>query len=137
MESINIVFARIDNRLIHGQIAMVWANLSNANLILVVDDEVANDDLQKSIMQMSVASTGIGVRFWSVEKTIRDIWKAAPHQKIFIVTKTPSEMRQLIDGGVPIKHVNIGNMHSAPNKRLLAGEYVYVDDKRMKKTSRQ
>lgn len=129
--NVNVVFARIDNRLVHGQVGMVWANLSKANLILVVDDEVENDKLQQQLMSMTIAATGIGIRFWSVKKTIETIWKASPTQKIFIVTKTPKEMRALVDAGIPIHKVNIGNMHSGPNKRILAGDYVYVDDQDM------
>ena len=40
MSDINIVFTRVDNRLVHGQVGNVWVTASGANLILVVDDEV-------------------------------------------------------------------------------------------------
>lgn len=126
--AINIVFSRVDNRLVHGQVGKVWANNVGANLILVVDDEVAEDKIQQSLMKMTVASTNIGIRFWSVKHTIENIWNASPSQKIFILTKTPKEIRQLIEGEVPIQEVNLGNMHSGPGKELLAGEYVYVDE---------
>ena len=39
MSDINIVFTRVDNRLVHGQVGNVWVTASGANLILVVDDE--------------------------------------------------------------------------------------------------
>lgn len=126
--NVNIVFSRIDNRLVHGQVGMVWANQSGANLLLVVDDAAAKDKLQQNLMKMTVAATSIGIRFWTVEQTIENIWKAAPSQKIFIVTKTPNEMRRLVEAGVPINLVNVGNMHTAPGKRLYKGDYIYVDD---------
>lgn len=129
--NVNVVFARIDNRLVHGQVGMVWANLSGANLLLVVDDEAASDKTQQMLMNMTIATTGIGIRFWTVEQTIENIWKAAPSQKIFIVTKTPKEMNALVNAGIPIKRVNLGNMHSGVGKRNLVGKYIYVNDQDM------
>lgn len=128
MADINIVFARVDNRLVHGQVGMVWANTMGANIIVVVDDEVVSDAVQQELMRMTVARNNLPIRFWSVQQTIDTIWKASPAQKIFIVAKTPKVMRKLVDGGVPIKAVNIGNMHTSPGKRQFKTAYVYVDD---------
>ncbi|MCD7839172.1 MAG: PTS N-acetylgalactosamine transporter subunit IIB [Erysipelotrichaceae bacterium] len=128
----NIVLARIDNRLVHGQVGNSWVGASKANLIVVADDEVVNDDIQKSLMKMTADSSGVGIRFFSIQKTIDIIFKASPKQQIFIVCKTPSEMLKLIKGGVPIKKVNVGNMHVKPGKHVLHEAHVYVDDQDMK-----
>lgn len=128
MAEINIIFSRIDNRLVHGQVGMVWVNTVGANIVVVVDDEVVNDHVQQELMRMTVATNKIPIRFWSVQQTIETIWKASPSQKIFIVAKTPKVMRQLVEGGVPIKTINIGNMHTSAGKRQYKTAYVYVDD---------
>lgn len=127
----NIVLARIDNRLVHGQVGNAWAGASKANLIVVADDDCANDEIQKSVMKMTADSVGIGIRFFTLQKTIEIIHKASPKQHIFIVCKTPENMLKLIEGGVPIKSVNVGNMHVKPGKRVLHEAHVYVDDKDM------
>lgn len=127
----NIVLARIDNRLVHGQVGNAWAGASKANLIVVADDECANDEIQKSVMKMTADSVGIGIRFFTLQKTIDIIHKASAKQHIFLVCKTPENMRKLIEGGVPIKSVNIGNMHVQPGKKVLHEAHVYVDDKDM------
>lgn len=101
----NILLTRIDNRLIHGQVGVTWTMTLGANLILVADDEVAENELQKQLMAVTADSSGAGVRFFTVQKTIDVIHKAAEHQKIFIVCKTPEIVRQLIEGNVPIKEV--------------------------------
>ena len=62
------------------------------------------------------------------EKTINNIHKAADRQLIFIVCETPEDVLKLVEGGVPIKKVNIGNMHMSEGKRQVAGS-VAVDDK--------
>ena len=46
----NILAARIDNRLIHGQVGMTWVNSLQANLILVANDEVSKDTVQQSLI---------------------------------------------------------------------------------------
>lgn len=74
----NIVLARIDNRLVHGQVGNSWVGASGANLIVVADDDVVNDDIQKSLMKMTADSTGVGIRFFTIKKTIDIIHKASP-----------------------------------------------------------
>ncbi len=127
----NIVLARIDNRLVHGQVGNSWAGASRANLIVVADDDCANDEISKSLMKMTADSAGIGIRFFSIQKTIDIIFKASPKQSIFIVCRTPSDMLKLLKGGVPIRSVNVGNMHVQSGKRVLHEAHVYVDDKDM------
>lgn len=128
MNTPNILLTRIDNRLIHGQVGVSWTTGIGANLLLVVDDLVAQDALQQQLMTATAASSGAGVRFWTIQKTIDTIHKAAPHQKIFIICRTPETVKQLVDGGVPITEVNIGNMHFSSGKKSISAK-VYVDDK--------
>ena len=124
----NIKLARIDNRLVHGQVGNQWTGASGANLIVVADDECAQDPIMKQVMTMTADAAGVGIRFFTVQMTIDVISKASPIQLIFLVCKNPQAMRKLIDGGVPIKAVNVGNMHSAPGKVTYKEAHVYVDD---------
>lgn len=123
----NILLTRIDNRLIHGQVATQWTNYLGANLILVANDKVAADPMRQGLMDMA-APNGVATRYFTIEKTIAVIHKAADRQKIFIVCETPEDVLKLVEGGVPIKQVNIGNMHMAEGKRQVAG-VVCVDDR--------
>ncbi len=123
----NIVLTRIDNRLIHGQVATQWCGVIGANLILVANDEVAGNTLRQGLMDMAAPSYA-QTRYWTIEKTINTIHKASDAQKIFIVCDNPTDVLALVEGGVPIKKVNIGNMHMADGKRQVATT-VAVDDK--------
>ena len=123
----NILLTRIDNRLIHGQVAIQWTSYLGANLILVANDEVSTNEMRQGLMDMA-APAGVATRYFSLQKTIDIIGKAADRQKIFIVCETPSDVLTLVEGGVPIKKVNVGNMHMAEGKRQVAG-VVCVDDK--------
>ncbi len=126
----NIVLTRIDNRLVHGQVGVTWVKTIGANLLVVADDDVANDPLQQSLMEMTAQSSGVGIRFFTVEKTAAIIGKAVPSQKIFLICRTPETVRRLLELGVHLKEVNVGNMHFAEGKRPITNK-VYVDDKDM------
>lgn len=122
----NILLTRIDNRLIHGQVATQWTNYVGANLLLVANDKVAGDPMRQGLMDMA-APNGVATRYFTIQKTIDIIHKAADRQKIFIICETPQDVLRLVEGGVPIDKVNIGNMHMAEGKRLVVG-VVAVDD---------
>mgnify|MGYP000037657336 FL=1 len=122
----NILLTRIDNRLVHGQVATQWNSTLGSNLILVANDDVSTNTMRQNLMKMA-APAGVATRFFSLQKTIDVIGKASPRQKIFIVAETPEDVLTLVKGGVPIKKVNIGNMHMAEGKRQVAGS-VAVDD---------
>ena len=83
----NIVLCRIDERLIHGQVGVQWVGFAGANLVLVANDEVADDPVQQNLMEMVLAE-GIAVRFWSLQKVIDNIHRAADRQKILLVCIT-------------------------------------------------
>ena len=75
----NILLTRIDNRLIHGQVATQWNSSVGANLILVANDDVATNKMRQSLMDMA-APSGVATRYFSIQKTIDVIHKASPRQ---------------------------------------------------------
>ena len=127
MKGKNIVLTRIDNRLVHGQVGVTWTKTIGANLIVVADDKVANDQLQQSLMAVTAKSSGVGIRFFTLQHTTDIIDKASNDQIIFLVVKSPLEARMLIEKGLTLKDVNVGNMHFSPGKRAITKK-VYVDD---------
>lgn len=127
MENPNILLTRIDNRLVHGQVGMTWTNTLGANLVIVANDEVAEDEVQQNLMDMVLPESAQS-RFFPIEKVIRIINKAAPHQKILLVVRTPQDALRLVEGGVPIKKINIGNLHFEEGKKQISST-VSVDEK--------
>ncbi len=130
MTSPNIVWTRIDERLLHGQIRITWGKHTEANLILVANDDAAEGP-NAAFMQAGMKASAGGeyaVRFFSIQKTIDVIHKASPKQKIFILCNNPEDVARLVEGGVPLTHCNVGNMHFHEGKRQIA-KTVSVDDK--------
>lgn len=122
----NIVLTRIDNRLIHGQVATMWSSSVGANLLLVANDEVSKNEFRQGLMDMAAPSFA-QTRYFSIEKTINIINRASESQHIAIICETPQDVLKLVEGGVPIKKVNIGNMHIAQGKRQVS-KAVCIDD---------
>lgn len=125
MPEINILWVRADNRLVHGQVGCQWAGKIGPNLIVVADDEVVNDKAQQSLMAMTAKMSGSDIRFFSLAQCAEVIHKASPRQKIFLVVKTPKDARYLVEHGVPIKELNIGNQHFAEGKEVCKESHVY------------
>lgn len=122
----NIVLCRIDNRLVHGQVATQWCGVVGANLILVANDEVSTNELRQGLMDMAAPSY-CQTRYWSIQKTIDTIHRASDAQHIALIVENPHDVLKMVEGGVPIKRLNIGNMHMAEGKRQVATS-VAVDD---------
>lgn len=122
----NIVMTRIDERLIHGQ-GQLWIRSLGVNTVIVVDDAVAGDHMQQAIMK-TVVPKSVALRFFTVQKTIDIIGKAAPAQVIFLIVKTPQDALRLVAGGVPIREINVGNIHNAPGKEKVTRS-IFLDEK--------
>ena len=52
-----ISLVRIDDRLIHGQVAVVWTKHLGVNRILVANDQIVNNDVQKMSLRMAAPDT--------------------------------------------------------------------------------
>lgn len=125
----DILLTRVDNRLIHGQVGMTWATHLGANLIVVANDEVAGDEVQQNLMDMAVASAA-ETRYFTIQKTIDVINLAGDWQHIFLVVKTPQDALKLVENGVPIKVLNIGNMHFSEGKKQVTSTISVDEDDR-------
>ena len=123
---VNIVMTRIDSGLLHSRVTTQWFSCTGGNLIIVVNDRVAESKLLQGLMDMAAPSY-VAIRYWTIRKTIDTIYKASATQKIFLVCETPADVLALVEGGVPIKMVSIGNLYTGDRKRQVTS-FVSVDD---------
>ncbi|AYE37640.1 PTS sugar transporter subunit IIB [Companilactobacillus zhachilii] len=122
--SMKYVLARVDSRLLHGQVATAWTKTTNPTRIIVVSDNVAKDDLRKQLI-MQAAPVGVHAHVIPIDQMIK-IAKDDKHfggERALLLFETPQDVKKAIDGGVPLKTVNVGSMaHSVgkvqPNKVL-------------------
>ena len=114
-----IAFCRIDDRLIHGQVATVWTKLSKAERIIVISDEVAQDHLRKTLLRQ-VAPPGVKVNVIPVEKFI-EIYFDDTHNKFraLLLFTNPTDVARIVQSGVQIDSVNIGSMSYSDGKKMI------------------
>ena len=104
---------RVDERLIHGQIAMVWSRALDLDGIVVANDETANDEMQKMALKMAVPS-GLKVIIKSVQGAI-DLLSdpRAGKMKLLVLVRTVGDAVLLAEKLPGINYVNIGNVGKA------------------------
>lgn len=110
---------RIDNRLIHGQVAVTWQKRIDAKSIIVCNDKVASDPIQK--MALPLAARESKVLVLSIADTIQYA-KDNPNETLFVIAKFPTDALAILESGVEVEEVNVGN--AAP---IAGTDYVMVE----------
>jgi mannose/fructose/N-acetylgalactosamine-specific phosphotransferase system component IIB len=122
-----IVLTRIDDRLIHGQVVEGWVNFLKATSILVADDRVASNALQRSIMEISVPQ-GLTVFIGTVEDVCSRLRSAVfGGERAILLFSTPADVVRAMKLGLDCRALNIGGMHYMPGKRKLV-DVLAVDE---------
>lgn len=104
----NIVLARVDDRLIHGEVVMSWIPATRANRIIIVDDALAADPFGSRVVKLLVPQDK-KCFIYTVEQAAEKLMKeGAPKEKILVLAKTPATFYRLVQAGVPIREVNLG-----------------------------
>ena len=112
-----IVHARVDERLIHGQVAMVWTNTVGATRIVVVNDKAVKDELIIAGLKMAKPA-GVKLSILSVKRAVEKIKEGAYNEdNVFLITKTVPDMAELVKNGVAIPLVNVGNVAKRKGSR--------------------
>ena len=109
--------ARIDSRLLHGQVATAWTKTVKPTRIIVVSDDVAKDELRKKLIQQA-APPGVKAHTVPVSQMIK-LAKDDQHfggQRALLLFENPEDVLRAVEGGVPIKTVNVGSMAHSPGK---------------------
>ena len=124
---IKYVLARVDTRLLHGQVATTWTKTTQPNRIIVVSDSVSKDNLRKQMIEQA-APPGVKAHVVPIHKMI-EVAKDPRfgNTKAMLLFETPQDALRAIEGGVDIKELNIGSMaHSigkvVVNKAIAMGE---------------
>lgn len=121
--------ARVDERLIHGQVMVTLSQKNGVNSIFVVDDVVANDSFMRDLYKNAGSRTGQKTIVITPEKAkfYWDEYKFKDYNCI-LLAKTVKVMYELVKHGIPMKELNIGGIaQKDPNKDLLVTKSVYIN----------
>ena len=115
----HIVYARVDDRLVHGQVMTAWVLHTRASKEIIVDDKAARDSFMKMIMKSAMPSN-LELEVLSVSSAISYLKEEGREdERIFLLAKTPMVFMDLHDAGVPIQEVGIGGIGARADRRKL------------------
>ena len=128
LASIGILLVRIDDRLIHGQVIVGWARRYKINQIIVSDDRVAQDGLQRDLLEMAVPDSEMGVSVLTTEEAAQQILKKQfESRRAILLMSSPNEALRLLKIGVRLSMLNVGNLRYSDGCKQLA-ESVFVNE---------
>lgn len=116
-----IVMCRVDERLVHGQVIASWSKILSIRQILVIDDQLAKDSFMGTVLAMA-APSGVKVELVSVDEAVRRIQKDGAQDGVntMLLFKGPQCALALVEKGVEIRELNIGNMGAGPSRKAIS-----------------
>lgn len=125
----NLVFTRVDDRLIHGQVMTAWLKAySNAKHILIVDDGTSKDPFMQQMFSLLVPK-GVTISVESVDQAVQTFEKGLGEPTVMLV-KYPLTIKRLIDAGVDIDFFNIGGMGMSAGRKKFFQNISMSDEER-------
>lgn len=111
-------WVRIDNRLVHGQVIESWLPFTKSKMIVVANDELAEDELRQEIMSLAIPAD-IQKAFVHVEGVtdyLYERFRAQEEIDALILFSDCSDAKRAYEKGLAFMRVNIGNLHYGPGK---------------------
>jgi D-glucosaminate PTS system EIIB component len=124
-----ISLVRVDDRLIHGQVVTQWISHTQANIIYIVDDTLANDAFMKKML-INLAPAGTVVKVVTIDAACENMHKVEnnPELRAIILTNTPYPILRMVQAGLKFPKVVLGGM-GAGGKRKRIFKTIAIDDK--------
>ncbi len=122
---------RIDDRLLHGQVAFAWTKTLGIDTIYVVNDKLAVDEITK--MTLNIAKPrGTKLSVLDVASGIDEIKKHVKDRtNVMIIVNNVFDAKKIAEGVEEIKSINFGGIHEIPgsqNKRFSHSVCLTYDD---------
>jgi mannose/fructose/N-acetylgalactosamine-specific phosphotransferase system component IIB len=106
-----VKLARIDDRLIHGQVILGWVPAVKPDRIVVANDRVAGSDWERKFYSSCVPPE-VNVSFATVAEAARQI-RADLYQteQLIVLLESAQDTLAFIGSGIDLKEVNVGGLH--------------------------
>ncbi|AYW48274.1 PTS mannose/fructose/sorbose transporter subunit IIB [Tetragenococcus osmophilus] len=114
----NIVYTRIDDRLVHGQVMTAWVQVTKANEVLIVDDDVAKDTFLQMVMKSAMPNK-VSLKVVTINEVKDYIENQEKGKNIFILVKTPLTVERLHEQEVNIQSLGVGGMGAREDRKTL------------------
>lgn len=124
---------RIDSRGLHGQVAVSWIPNLHIDRVVIVDDEIVRNDVQKKIIKMACPE---GVKLSIIDinrfKERLDEKDAYPNQSVMVIFTRVQSLKYLSDYADKLKEINIANVSNKESSELITKTvYLTEEDKKI------
>ena len=118
-----VALLRVDDRLIHGQVATAWLSSLGSRRIVVASDSVAKDELRKRVVALT-APKNVEVTILDLEGAVKALTGPLSSEtvKVMVLCTTPQEALYLVKAGIGITTVNVGNVGGIGNMQGAKGK---------------
>ena len=100
----------LDDRLIHGQVAISWTRFLDANVLLVINDEIMKNEMRKKALKMAVPP-GVKYGFRGVEEGIAFLnGPESQKYRIMALVSTPVDAARVCKGVNGIERLTVGGV---------------------------
>lgn len=126
-----IVKIRIDDRLLHGQVAYSWKSALSYNAIVIASDEASGDELRKTAIKMCCPD-GVKLATRSIENA--SILLKNPkleNMKVFVICQNPKDVKRLLKLIDERPVINLGGMQKEDDKKMFSPA-VYMNEEDIK-----
>lgn len=118
----NIKLARVDFRLMHGQVVTNWIKQVSADAILIVDDKLASDKFLAQVFLMA-APPGVKISIKSIKKAVQGAKEDRyDGLKLLVLFKSIENAKKAYDSGFPLNELQIGGLGNGSNKVMISNE---------------
>lgn len=115
----SVLLARVDDRLIHGQVVVGWARSLDADCLVVANDAVAADPMQRTLLPMAVPP--------HIKVAILRVGEAAaavandklPGSRAIVLFASLGDALAFQRAGGPLKELNVGGIRLAPGRQAV------------------
>lgn len=122
-----LLLARIDDRLIHGQVAYGWGRALKPSFYLVVSDALAADRMRAEVCLCGVPDDARGRVVSVAEALTPSVRDEIERERTILLMPGTDEALRLLEGGFPLTELNVGGLHHAAGKHEVL-PYVFLDD---------
>lgn len=125
----NVVLARIDDRLIHGQVITAWVKAIKATAILIIDEELTKNTIMQRIYKAS-APTNISLLIMTPSEAIKFLLDDdGCIQELIILVKVPQRLEELTDAGIRLDKITLGGMGANKNRiQLVRNVFASIEE---------
>lgn len=123
-----IKLCRVDNRLVHGQVAYAWMQALNIDCILVASDSVVQDELRCSVLRMAKPA-GVKLVIKSVSDSIEAINSGVTDRyDLLVICETVDDVYRLVTGVPTIRDIDLGGAKMEEGRRRIAPAFCVTGD---------